>query len=123
MTETARTTITLSKGYMDLVDELIGVFGNTSASVITNIVKHFFNDSKNDALLTKLRMRKRKLYPPEDSVIKDKIFNLFKGTSNISLDDFSEYLELDKTYILGNLHIWVEKYKIQLENKIIKKQD
>ena len=75
MTETARTTVTLSKGYMDLVDELVGVFGNTTASVITNIVEFFLNDSKNDLFLQKLRDRKKRLYPPEESVIKTKIFN------------------------------------------------
>jgi hypothetical protein len=59
MTETTRTTVTLNKSYMKLIEELVDVFGTTRAQVINNIVEYFFNDSNNDALLEKLRTRKR----------------------------------------------------------------
>ena len=35
MTETTRTTVTLSNTSMNQVQELVGVFGNTPAAVIT----------------------------------------------------------------------------------------
>ena len=67
MTETSRTTVTLNNSYMKLIEELVDVFGATKAQVISNIVEYFFNDSKNDPLLEKLRARKRKENPPRRS--------------------------------------------------------
>jgi len=46
MTETTRTTVTLSKISMNQVKELVGVFGSTTASVISRIVEHFFDYGK-----------------------------------------------------------------------------
>ena len=66
MTETSRTTVTLNNSYMKLVQELVDVFGATKAQVISSIVEYFFNDNHNDALLEKLRSRKRKENPPEN---------------------------------------------------------
>ena len=37
MTDTTRTTVTLNKSYMSLIDELVDVFGATKAQVISNI--------------------------------------------------------------------------------------
>jgi len=121
MTETTRTTVTLSKISMNQVEELIGVFGNTTASVISRIVEHFFDYGKFDDVLDRLRAKKRELYPPEEAVINKKIKNLFKGANKIPLEDFIEYLEVNKSYILNNLHDWAEKYNIKIvENLVIK---
>ena len=55
MTETTRTTVTLSKSSMNQVEELIGVFGNSPASVISRIVEHFFDYGRFDDILQRLR--------------------------------------------------------------------
>ena len=121
MTETERTTVTLSKISMNQVKELVGVFGNTPASVISRIVEHFFDYGKFDEVLVKLRAKKRELFPPEDSIIDSKISNLFKGANKIPFNDFLEYLEVDKMYILNNIHKWSEKYNLKIvENLVIK---
>jgi len=122
MTETTRTTVTLSKISMNQVEELVGVFGTTPASVISRIVEHFFDYGKFDDVLERLRAKKRELFPPEDSLIDEKISNLFKGADRIPFDYFIEYLQVDKNYVLNNLHIWTEKYHIKvIENLVIKK--
>ncbi|MEJ2250537.1 MAG: hypothetical protein P8Y97_12905 [Candidatus Lokiarchaeota archaeon] len=121
MTETKRTTVTLGKIYMDMIDELIGVFGTTQAAVINNIVKHFFNDSHNDNLLLKLKRRKREKNPPAQEVLEQKIQNLLKGVNVIKLSHFLSYLEIERNYFLENLDKWKKMYGFKLEyDKIIK---
>ena len=100
MTETTRTHVTLEKSYMDLVEELVDVYGTTKAQVISNIVQHFFNDSKNDLFLEKLRARKRKIKPPDQIVIEEKIRKYLKNADNIPFDVFIKHLNLDMDYLI-----------------------
>ncbi len=121
MTDTARTTVTLNKSYMKLIDELVDVFGPTKAQVISNIVEYFFNDSKNDPLLEKLRARKRKEKPPEISDLDNRIRNYLKRADKIPFNIFLDHLKLDSEFVIENLDEWGEKYNIMfVDNKIIK---
>ena len=121
MTETTRTTVTLNKSYMKLIEELVGVFGATKAQVITNIVEYFFNDSKNDPLLEKLRARKRKERPPEESELDKKFKTYLKRADQIPFDVFLTHLKLDTDFFIDNLNEWGERYNFKLiDNKIIK---
>ncbi len=121
MTETSRTTVTLNNSYMKLVKELLDVFGATKAQVISNIVEYFFNDSHNDALLEKLRVRKRKENPPEKAEINEKIRKYLKIADKIPFDVFVDHLNLDTEFVINQLDDWAEKYKfLFIDNKIIK---
>ncbi len=124
MTETTRTTVTLSKISMNQVKELVGVFGSTPASVISRIVEHFFDYGKFDDVIEKMKAKKRELYPPEDTIINNKIKNLFRGANKIPFNDFVDFLQVDKKLVLDNIHIWTEKYNIRIiENLVIKNPD
>ena len=121
MTDTTRTTVTLNKSYMNLIDELVDVFGATKAQVISNIVESFFNDSKNDLLLEKLRARKRKEKPPEKSDLDNRIKNYLKRSDRIPFNIFVEHLKLDNEFVINHLDEWGEKYDFMfVDNKIIK---
>ncbi len=121
MTETTRTTVTLSRISMNQVKELVGVFGSTPASVISRIVDHFFDYGRFDDVIEKMKAKKRELFPPDDAIINEKIKNLFKGANKIPFDDFINFLQVDKKLVLKNIHIWTEKYKIKIiENLVIK---
>lgn len=121
MTDTTRAHVTLEKSYMDLIEELIDVFGATKAQVISNIVQHFFNDNKNDAFLDKLRKRKRKIKPPDKSNIDDRIKRYLKRADNIPLDVFIDHLKLDIDFVIDNIEEWGTKFKFLLiDNKIVK---
>ncbi|MCK4382410.1 MAG: hypothetical protein KAW66_03870 [Candidatus Lokiarchaeota archaeon] len=121
MTETSRTTVTLNNSYMKLVEELVDVFGATKAQVISNIVEHFFNDSHNDALLEKLRARKRKENPPEKAEINEKIRKYLKIADKIPFNVFVDHLNLDTEFVINQLDDWGEKYKfLFIDNKIVK---
>jgi hypothetical protein len=123
MTDTARTHVTLEKSYMELVEELIDVFGATKAQVISNIVQHFFNESKNDAFLEKLRARKRKVKPPDSSEINEKIIEYLKRADNIPFEVFINHLKLDPNFVVEHLNEWGEKHNfILIDNKIIKEK-
>lgn len=121
MTDTTRTTVTLNKSYMSLIDELVDVFGTTKAQVISNIVEYFFNDSKNDPLLEKLRARKRKEKPPEKSDLDNRIRKYLKRSDKIPFNIFVEHLKLDNEFVIDHLDEWGEKYDFMfVDNKIIK---
>jgi hypothetical protein len=121
MTETSRTTVTLNNSYMKLVDELVDVFGATKAQVINNIVEYFFNDSKNDQLLEKLRARKRKESPPEEYELYKRISKYLKRADKIPFNVFIEHLNLDTDFVISQLDNWGEKFDFMfIDNKIIK---
>ena len=121
MTETTRTTVTLNKSYMKLVEELVDVFGATKAQVISNIVERFFNDSKNDPLLEKLRARKRKEKLPDKIDLDNRIRNYLKRADKIPFEVFLEHLKLDTDFVINHLDEWGEKYNFMFtDNKIIK---
>ena len=121
MTETSRTTVTLNNSYMKLVEELVDVFGATKAQVISNIVEYFFNDNHNDALLEKLRARKRKENPPEKAEINERIKKYLKIADKIPFNVFVDHLNLDTEFVINQLDDWGEKYKfLFIDNKIIK---
>jgi hypothetical protein len=124
MTETTRTTVTLSKISMKQVKELVGVFGSTPASVISRIVEHFFDYGKFDDVIEKMKAKKRELFPPDDIIINNKIKNLFKGVNKIPFEDFVDFLQVDRKYVLESIHIWTERYNIKIiENLVIKNSD
>ncbi|MFX1503144.1 MAG: hypothetical protein ACFFDH_19445 [Promethearchaeota archaeon] len=121
MTETTRTTVTLNKSYMKLIDELVDVFGATKAQVISNIVEYFFNDSKNDPLLEKLRARKRKEKPPESLDLDKRIRKYLKWADKIPFNVFIDHLKLDLEFVIDHLDDWAEKYEFMfIDNMIIK---
>jgi len=121
MTETTRTTVTLNKSYMRLIEELVDVFGPTKAQVISNIVEYFFNDNKNDPLLEKLRARKRKENPPNESDIDLRIKKYLTISDKVPFNVFVEHLKLDVDFVVTHLEEWAEKYNFKfIENKIIK---
>jgi hypothetical protein len=123
MTDTARTTVTLTSSIMNLVEDLVGVFGATKAQVIGNIVEYFLNDSKNFTLLNELRKRKRKIKHPDDKLIEHKINILLKGANMIPLDSFLDFLDLEESFFYERNHIWSQKFNYYVEdNKIIKNE-
>jgi len=124
MTETSRTTVTLNNSYMKLIEELVDVFGATRAQVISNIVEYFFNDSKNDPLLEKLRARKRKEKPLEQNELNKKISKYLKRADRIPFNVFIEHLNLDTDFVISQLDDWGEKFNFMfIDNKIIKNKD
>ncbi len=121
MTETTRTTVTLSRISMNEVKELVGVFGSTPATVISRIVDHFFDYGRFDDVIEKMKVKKRELYPPDEVIINERIENLFKGADKIPFADFINFLQVDKKLVMENIHIWAEKYNIKIiENLVIK---
>ena len=121
MTETTRTTVTLSRISMNEVKALVGVFGSTPASVISRIVDHFFDYGRFDDIIEKMKVKKRELFPPDEAIINEKIKNLFKGADKIPFADFINFLQVDKKLVMENIHIWTEKYNIKIiENLVIK---
>jgi hypothetical protein len=121
MTETTRTTVTLNKSYMKLVEELVDVFGATKAQVISNIVEYFFNDNKNDPLLEKLRVRKRREKAPDKLDLDKRIRKYLKTADKIPFEIFIDHLKLDPEFVIDHLDEWAELYKFRIiENKILK---
>jgi len=123
MTDTTRTTVTLTNSSMIIIEKLVGVFGTTRAQVISNIVDRFLNNSNNLPLLYELEKRKKQLQKPEDNIIGQKINKLLIGANLIPLDSFLKHLDIDESFFYERNHIWSQKFNYYLEdNKIIKNE-
>ena len=121
MTDTARVHVTLETIYMDLIEDLVDIFGATRAQVISNIVQRFFTESINDNFISKLKVMKRRKYHPDQSELDVKMKNYLKRSNNIPLNDFISHLKIDNQFVVDNLHKWGEKYKFSLDGgKIVK---
>jgi 3-methyladenine DNA glycosylase/8-oxoguanine DNA glycosylase len=71
-----------------------------------------------------MKAKKRELFPPDDLTINNKIKNLFKGVNKIPFEDFVDFLQVDRKYVLESIHIWAERYNIRIiENLVIKNSD
>ncbi|MFO8019333.1 MAG: hypothetical protein R6U96_11910 [Promethearchaeia archaeon] len=129
MTDTKRTTVTLTTNYMKKVEELIDVYAPTKAQVISKIVENFFDDPDNLTLLEKLREEKQKLLEQKrkkkykhSEVIEEKIDNILKAADRIPISHFLKYLKIDIDYFFDKLPDWQEKFHIFYENDKIKKR-
>lgn len=121
MTDTTRTTVTLNKSYMKLIEELVDVFGATKAQVISKIVEYFFNDNKNDPLVEKLRARKRKEKSPDEAELYDKINKYLKISDKIPFEIFVDHLQLDRDFVISRLDSWGKRFNfLIINNKITK---
>ncbi len=126
MTDTTRTTVTLSEFNMSLIEDLIGILGTTKAQVITAIVERYLQNEENIALIEKLKdlknrkeienIREKARDPVE---IEKKINNLRVSTKTIEILSFLDYLKIDLEFFYDNLPIWKEEYGFSIDNKLI----
>ena len=121
MANTKRAHVTIEESYWKLLEELVDVFGPSIPQVISNIITYFFNDPKNDALLEKLRARKRKEKPPDPEEIEKDISKYLKISNNIPFDKFLNHLKLDTDFAISQLEDWGKKFGFIIDNnKIVK---
>ncbi|MHA1726525.1 MAG: hypothetical protein ACTSYC_09775 [Promethearchaeota archaeon] len=128
MTDTSRTTVTLSEFNMQMVEKLIGILGNTRAQVISAIVENYFRDEKNLKLIEKLITLKKDIEEEkvkEESkkidIIEKKISNILLVADYIPLTSFLKYLNIDLEFFYDNVLEWKKKFNFKIENdKIIK---
>ena len=123
MTDTSRATVTLDRSLMNLVDEIVGVFGATRPQVINNIVELFFNNPKNDILLEKLRLRQRNQNYPEIHTVEINLGEFLQGANKIPLDTLLKYLNIGEPYFWKNNKKWSQKYQYTVEENIIIKNN
>ena len=123
MADTDRTTISLAQFYMNCVENCIGVLGTSKAQVISKIVEIFFDKLENIDYIEKLK-KKRMVAENKrliSSDIEKKIVNFLKFSNNIPIDDFIDFLNIDKEYLRANISNWAEKFNFRYDNqKIIK---
>ena len=120
MTETTRTTVTLSEFNMSLIEDLIGILGNTKAQVISTIVEKFLQTEENISLLEKLKDIKKNKEAKKPDIIYNKITNLVAGTKTIELESLLNYLNIDLDFFYNNLPEWKEKFGMIIDNKLIR---
>ncbi len=123
MADTNRTTISLAQFYMDCVESCIGVLGTSKAQVISKIVEIFFDKPENIDFIEKLK--KRRMIAENKKLalanIEKKIENFLKVSNNIPVDDFIDFLNIDKERLRENIAKWAEKFNFKYDNqKIIK---
>ena len=128
MTDTARTTVTLTETYMKRVENLVGKFGTTKAQVISKIVENFLDSTNYFNYLKQLEKEKereekefarKKAQQPE--VYDKRIKNILPGANKIPINEFLEYLNIDFTFFFDNLSEWKDKYNFTYESGMILK--
>ena len=106
---------------MNCVEECIGVLGTSRAQVISKIIEFFFDKPENMEYIEKLKKKRiiaeNKKLPLEDIEIKIKSF--LKFSNNIPIDDFIDFLNIDKEYFRENVAKWAEKFNFRYENQKI----
>jgi len=108
---------------MNLVDELVGVFGASKPQVIGNIVELFFNNPKNDAFLEKLKTRKRNQNNPDQKTVEILLKEFLQGTNKIPLDTVLKHLNIGEAYFWKYNKTWSQKYNYLVEENVIIKKD
>ena len=128
MTDTARTTVTLTERYMKRIEKLVGKFSTTRAQVIGKIVENFLDSTDYFSYLKQLErereieeeeMEKKKAKLPE--VYDKRIRNVLSGANKIPINEFLNYLNIDFTFFYDMLSEWKDKYNFTYEDgKILK---
>lgn len=128
MTDTARTTVTLTERYMKRIEKLVGKFATTRAQVIGKIVENFLDSTDYFSYLKQLKrereieeeeMEKKKAKLPE--IYDKRIRNVLSGANKIPINEFLNYLNIDFTFFYDMLSEWKDKYNFTYEDgKILK---
>jgi len=128
MTDTARTTVTLTERYMKRIEKLVGKFATTRAQVIGKIVESFLDSTDYFSYLKQLKrereieeeeMEKKKAKLPE--IYDKRIRNVLSGANKIPINEFLNYLNIDFTFFYDMLSEWKDKYNFTYEDgKILK---
>ena len=123
MTDTARTTVTLTERYMKRIEKLVGKFATTRAQVISKIVENFLDSSDYFSYLKQLErereieekeMEKKSAKRPE--VYDKRIRNILSGANKIPVQEFLNYLNIDFTFFYDMLSEWKNKYNFTYED-------
>lgn len=118
-TDTERTTITLSTYHMKIVKNLIGIMGNTPASVITGIVAAYIDDKLPDI---KERIQMKKLILPDLEEIEEKMLSLVESSIKLRIDDLSRFLGMDREILLEQIPSWSKKHNLLIDGDFILKK-
>lgn len=108
---------------VNIIDDLIGIWGENRDEIIQSIIEKFFFNEKNLQLIEHLRkseteFSKKKLNEEE---IHQRLSNLFTFANDIPIDFFCEYLHISKREFYDNLANWSRTYKFKwINSKIIK---
>ncbi|MFX0072569.1 MAG: hypothetical protein ACFFAO_15900 [Candidatus Hermodarchaeota archaeon] len=129
MTDTTRTTVTLTEYYMERIDRLVGKFATTKAQVISKIVELFLDSKNYFSLIERLEQekeaeekRKAKDLAKKPEIYEQKIRNVLSGGNKIPIEEFLNYLNIDTTFFFDHLPKWKEEFNFTYEdNKIIRK--
>ena len=132
MTDTTRTTVTLTEYYMERIDRLVGKFATTKAQVISKIVERFLDSNVYFDIIKQIEQeeqekedvekRKEKELAKKPEIYKQKIKNVLSGANKIPIEEFLDYLNIDSTFFFDHLPKWKEEFNFTYEdNKIIRK--
>jgi len=123
MTDTLRTTVTLTERYMKRIEKLVGKFATTRAQVISKIVENFLDSANYFDYLKQLEREKEieekeiaKKMAKRPEVYDKRIKNIFSGVNRIPINEFLDYLNIDYTFFLDMLSEWKDKYNFTYES-------
>ncbi len=130
MTDTARTTVTLTERYMKRIENLVGKYATTRAQVISKIVENFLDSAEYFNYLQQLDLEKlleeeaiAKEMAKQPEVYEKRIKNVLSGANKIPINEFLNYLNIDLNFFYDMLPEWKIKYNFTYEEGIILKMN
>ncbi len=120
MTDTERTTITLSNYHMNIIKSLIGIKGNTAASVIAGVIASWIDQNLQE-IKEHLQMKKLML-PPSEEEINKKLKLIMENFEKLKIDDLAKLCKIDRQLIIENIAYWSKKYNIIISGDFVIKK-
>jgi len=120
MTDTERTTITLSNYHMNIVKSLIGIKGNTAASVLAGIVSSWIDQNLQE--IKEHHKMKKLMLPPSEEEVNNKIMSIIENSVKLKIDDLSKACGIDRQLIISNISKWSKEYNIVIDGDFIVKK-
>ncbi|MHA1292647.1 MAG: hypothetical protein ACTSQJ_08285 [Promethearchaeota archaeon] len=128
MTNTVRTTVTLTQYYMNKIEKLVGSFSTTRAQVMSKIIENFIDSKKYINIINQIKMEKEvekkeraKKEAKRPEIIEQRIKKILAGADEIPLDSFLKYLNIEEDFFYEKVAKWSLKYKFKvLNNKIFR---
>ncbi len=129
MSESDRTSITLTKILWDLVDDCVGTIGYNRSQVIGIILHDYFQNPDKLRSIKELKIireenlkRTNREKTKESNIIEQKITEVLSFSEKITIDFFIDYLEITLDYFKKNVFEWSQKFNFIIDDQIIKKK-
>ncbi|MGQ4873779.1 MAG: hypothetical protein ACP6IY_06875 [Promethearchaeia archaeon] len=120
MTDTQRTTITLTDFYWRKIERLVGKFASTKAQVISKIVENYLDSEAYYNYIKNLEEESKKLGPKEEEIHLKLTNYISWAADGILLESFisdiMEILNVNRKFVLLKMSEWLKEFRLIIKD-------